>query len=36
MLPVKFQPNPPGGSGKKAYKCFLRYMGMAAILSFES
>ena len=36
MLPVKYQPNPPGGTGKKAYKLFLPYMGMAAILNFES
>ena len=38
MLPAKYQPNPPGGSGlgKMSFECFLSYMGMAAILNSES
>ena len=33
MLPAKYQPNPPGGSGEE---WLLLYMGMAAILNFGS
>ena len=44
MLPAKYQPNPPGGSGlirlvvleKKIFEGFLPYLGMAAILNFGS
>ena len=36
MLPAKYQPNPPGGSGKEVIEWFLPYMGMAAILNFQS
>ena len=35
MLPAKYQPNPPGGSGEEEFKAFLPYMGMVAILNFE-
>ena len=36
MLPAKYQPNPPGGSGEDINRMVLPYMGMAAILNFES
>ena len=36
MLPAKYQPNRPGGSGENIFECFLPYMGMAAILNFGS
>ena len=36
MLPAKYQPISPGGSGKKSFEWFLTYMGMAAILHFLS
>ena len=37
MLPAKYQPNPPGGSGgENFFKRFLPYMNMAAILNFGS
>ena len=35
MLPAKYQPNPPGGSGE-GFEGFLPYLGMAAILNFGS
>ena len=36
MLPAKYQPNRPGGSGeKKCFERFLPYMGIVAILNFE-
>ena len=36
MLPVKYQPNAPGGSGQEVIRMFLPYMGMAAIFNFKS
>ena len=36
MLPAKYQPNPPGVLEKKIFEGFLPYLGMAAILNFES
>ena len=37
MLPAKYQPNPPGGSGEeKSSEWFLPNMGMAATLNFKS
>ena len=43
MLPSKYKPNPPGGSGEKIFEGFLKgfyhicpYMGMVAILNFGS
>ena len=36
MLPAKYQPNPPSGSGEKIFEGFLPYLGMAAILNFGS
>ena len=36
MLPAKYQPNRAGGSGKKSLEWFLLYIGMAAILNFQS
>ena len=36
MLPAKYQPNLPGGFFEKSFARFLPYMGMAAILNFES
>ena len=32
MLPAKYQPNRPSGSGEKAFEWFLPYMSMAVIL----
>ena len=36
MLPAKYQPNPPGGSGEEDFEGFLPYLGTAAILNFGS
>ena len=36
MLPAKYQPNLPSGSGEEVIEWFLLYMGMVAILNFES
>ena len=36
MLPAKYQPNRPVGSGEENFEGFLPYMGMAAILNFKS
>ena len=36
MLPAKYQPNRPCGSGGKSFEGFLPYMGMAAIFNFKS
>ena len=36
MLPAKYQPNLPGGSGEEVIEWSLPYMGMAAILNFKS
>ena len=36
MLPTKYQPNPPGGSGEEDFEGFLPYLGMAVILNFGS
>ena len=36
MLPAKYQPNRPKVLGKKLFEWFLPYMGMAAILNFQS
>ena len=36
MLPAKYQPNPPGGSGEEDFRRVFSYLGMAAILNFGS
>ena len=36
MVPAKYQPNRPVGSGVEVTEWFLPYMGMAAILNFKS
>ena len=36
MLPAKYQPNLLSDSGDEVVDCFSPYMGMAAILNFES
>ena len=36
MLPAKYQRNMPGGSGEEVIRMVLTYMGMVAILNFES
>ena len=36
MLPANISLKPPGGSGEESFEWFLTYMGMAAILNFES
>ena len=36
MLPAKYQPNPPVGSGEEDFLLVLPYLGMAAILNFGS
>ena len=35
MLPAKYQPNPPSGSGEEDFLMVFT-MGMVAILNFES
>ena len=32
MLPAKYQPNPPSGSGVEDFEWFLPYIGKAVIL----
>ena len=36
MVPAKYQPYRPGGSGEEDFLMFLLYIGMAAILNFGS